>query len=69
VREYFLERGFSEQFGGRQLTMMIDQMLRVPIAKMMLGQAPMTSTRTLSVLRDKDKVNLVWDDPTGATTK
>ncbi len=67
VREFILERGFSEQFGGRQLTMMIDQTLRAPIAKMMLGQPVFKALRTLSVLRDKDRLTLVWDDPSAAS--
>ena len=62
VREFILDKGFTPEYGGREVERLIDHALRVPIAKLLLEQAA-PGPRVLSLFRDEDRFQFVWDDP------
>lgn len=68
VYDLLLEVGFSVKYGARPLERAIEQLLRVEVARSLLDRPPLTDERTLSVLREGDRMRLVWDDELDATS-
>jgi ATP-dependent Clp protease ATP-binding subunit ClpC len=67
VYDFLVSRGFSAKLGARPLEQTIDHLLRAPIARMLLERPATGRERTLSVLRDGEGLQLVWDDAVSAS--
>jgi ATP-dependent Clp protease ATP-binding subunit ClpC len=69
VYDLLLEQGFDVQFGARPLERTIDRLLRAELARLLLtqpaggGSGAAGRGGVVSVLRDGDRVSMVWDDP------
>jgi ATP-dependent Clp protease ATP-binding subunit ClpA len=65
VSDLLLTVGFSSQYGARPLERVIEQRLRVPIAKALLERPPLEDERVLSVLAEGGELRFEWDDERG----